>query len=373
MTRGWCVLALLLVLVSSVHAEETSFWDNFKDPEDGKFDILGPRKTQSGLLPIIIPFNEPAVGIGAVGGLAYFHPRDAAGPDDSPSAPPSISFGGGLYADNGTWAVAGGHMGVWDEGDIRYLGGLAYASVYVDFYGIGRDSGINSNPIPYHIEGGGTVQQIQFRLWDSAFFAGTKYVFAGTNGTFDTDEELDDEGYSNNAGLSLFSSYDTRDNVFTPNAGTKAVASFARFSPRIGGDFTYGRMDLLWNQYLRLGGSFVFGLRMEYRNAGHGAPVYALPWVRLRGIPAFRYLGYHVAVMEIEPRWKIDDRWSLLAFLGVGRAAINFDRLKDAENANNYGGGFRYLIARGLGLAMGLDVARGPEETVGYLTIGSAW
>ncbi len=132
-------------------------------------------------------------------------------------------------------------------------------------------------------------------------------------------------------------------------------------------------MDLLLNQYWRLGGSFVLGLRMEYRNAGHGAPVYALPWVRLRGIPAFRYLGYHVALTEIEPRWKIDGRWSLLAFLGSGRAAINFDRLKDAEKAYNYGGGFRYLIARKLGLAMGIDVACGPEDTVGYLTIGKAW
>ncbi len=146
MTRARSLLVLTLVLGLFVPAnvqagddssseKETSFRDNYKDPEDSKFDILGPRKTQSGLLPIIIPFNEPAVGIGAVGGL---------------------------YADNGTWAVAGGHMGIWDGGDIRYLGGFAYASVNLDFYGIGNDSEINSNPIPYHIEGGGTVQQIQF-------------------------------------------------------------------------------------------------------------------------------------------------------------------------------------------------------------------
>lgn len=33
----------------------------------------------------------------------------------------------------------------------------------------------------------------------------------------------------------------------------------------------------------------------------------------------------------------------------------------------------RYLIARKLGLYAGLDVARGPEDTVVYLQIGSAW
>jgi hypothetical protein len=37
------------------------------------------------------------------------------------------------------------------------------------------------------------------------------------------------------------------------------------------------------------------------------------------------------------------------------------------------GGGMRYLIARRLGLQAGFDVARGPEDTVFYLTVGSAW
>ena len=37
------------------------------------------------------------------------------------------------------------------------------------------------------------------------------------------------------------------------------------------------------------------------------------------------------------------------------------------------GGGFRYLIARRLGLRVGLDIAVGPEDTVVYIGIGSAW
>jgi hypothetical protein len=37
------------------------------------------------------------------------------------------------------------------------------------------------------------------------------------------------------------------------------------------------------------------------------------------------------------------------------------------------GGGIRYLIARRLGLLAGVDVAKGPEDTVFYLTVGSAW
>ena len=37
------------------------------------------------------------------------------------------------------------------------------------------------------------------------------------------------------------------------------------------------------------------------------------------------------------------------------------------------GVGFRYLVARKLGLYAGFDIARGPEEGAFYLTAGSAW
>ena len=44
-----------------------------------------------------------------------------------------------------------------------------------------------------------------------------------------------------------------------------------------------------------------------------------------------------------------------------------------AESVAAGGVGFRYLIARKLGLYSGIDVARGPETTALYLQVGSAW
>jgi hypothetical protein len=35
--------------------------------------------------------------------------------------------------------------------------------------------------------------------------------------------------------------------------------------------------------------------------------------------------------------------------------------------------GGRYLFADDLGLWVGVDVARGPEEYVGYIQVGHAW
>ena len=42
-------------------------------------------------------------------------------------------------------------------------------------------------------------------------------------------------------------------------------------------------------------------------------------------------------------------------------------------NDSWFGAGFRYLIMRLLKARVGLDIARGPEETAYYLTFGSAW
>ena len=45
----------------------------------------------------------------------------------------------------------------------------------------------------------------------------------------------------------------------------------------------------------------------------------------------------------------------------------------DSRTVAAGGLGFRYRLARKLGLQSGIDIARGPEDTSIYLTVGSAW
>lgn len=357
--------------------EKESFWSQFKDPEDGKFDLVGDREGGSGFLPIVIPFNEPVFGFGAVLGLAYFHPQDAevarerAGGRD---VPPSTTFGLGAYSENGTWALAGGHHGVWRDGRVRYLGALTYASANLNFYGIGADIVPGGFSIPFEIEGWGIVQKAKVRLGNSPFFLGGKYSYLASDVAFRFTTDLALEGTSKLAGLSVLLDYDTRDNSFTPNHGSYVKTSFTRFADKLGGDFNYNGFDLeMFRWWLLFRERVVFGGRFELHHAGDGAPFYALPWVGLRGIPAYRFLGRYAVTAEIEPRWKLDKRWSVLGFYGTGRAAKHFDTLDDAERASSYGAGFRYLVARKLGLAIGADIAKGSEDTILYLAFGNSW
>ena len=86
-----------------------------------------------------------------------------------------------------------------------------------------------------------------------------------------------------------------------------------------------------------------------------------------------RYQGNAVVVAEAEVTWQIDKRWSVNAFAGGGRAAKELSELDDQPTRVARGGGFRYLIARRYGFEMGMDIARGPEETVFYIQAGTAW
>ena len=117
------------------------------------------------------------------------------------------------------------------------------------------------------------------------------------------------------------------------------------------------------------------GWRLEGQFASGDIPFYSKPFISLRCIPAMRYQGDDVLLTELEVRWNINKRWSAIGFTGVGRAEDELNDLINGEGENRFTVGFggRYLIARKVGLYAGFDIAKGPDETVFYLQVGSAW
>jgi hypothetical protein len=93
----------------------------------------------------------------------------------------------------------------------------------------------------------------------------------------------------------------------------------------------------------------------------------------MRGIPAMRYQGESVAVAETEARWAFHKRISAVGFIGIGKAAKSWGDINDASSRVAKGLGIRYNAARKLGMHLGVDVAKGFEDTYWYLTMGSAW
>jgi hypothetical protein len=113
--------------------------------------------------------------------------------------------------------------------------------------------------------------------------------------------------------------------------------------------------------------------RGDYQQTSDGAPFFMRPFIAMRGIPAMRYPGNKVGQTEIEARWQFYGRWSVVGFGGIGVARIDEGPVQRDKTAGAGGIGFRYELARKFGLHVGIDVARGTEDTAYYLQVGSAW
>ena len=350
--------------------EEPSFWSRFRDKEDGAFDVGEWLASGKGFLPVVMPITEPAVGVGLAGVIAYFHrPSDQPAEEGAPAAPPSITFAGGAETDNGTWAAFGGHLGIWNEGRTRYLGAVVVADANLRFYGEGEDL---SKSLTWNVELEGVLQQIKFEVAEH-FFVGPQFFYVSTKNRIGVDDTAVESSTleSDLAGLGLTLSYDDRNTLFTPTSGLYAGAGVTVHDDAIGSDFRYTRADLKLFKYWDVD-PFVLGLRVEGSGTSTGAPFYGLPYLKMRGVPAFRYLGRHTALVEVEPTWRITPRWSVLCFLAAGQAVLDASNFGDDTHVAG-GVGFRYLMASRQGLGAGIDFARGPEESALYFTVGSSW
>lgn len=345
------------------------------DPEDGRFDMSRWLLDRKGFLPIPLIITEPAVGYGGGLGLAFFHRNEGTGVDGKP-IPPDISAVLGMGTENGTWAGGAAHVGFWRENRIRTTSALILPSINVDFYGGGNLPEIPGG-VAYQLKGWVAVQSALFRIRDGNWWAGAQAVYlnADTKLRENPPAPLDQlAGKVSNGSLGATLQYDSRDNLFSPTTGWSAELQlrqhWGKFRDR---DFSYTALDADSKYYFRKGDDWNFGWRVKGSFSGEDTPFYALPFISLRGIPMARYQGEQVLSTEVEARYAIDGRWSVLGFGGVGRAASADEKLSKSTDRWSGGGGFRYLIARQLGFQTGIDVARGPEEWAFYLQFGSAW
>ena len=346
-----------------------------KPPDDGWPDLSSFLDEKYGFLPIAMPITEPAVGYGAAGGLMFISkPLGAAAQG---LGRPNITFVGGFGTQNGSWGAAAVDMRYWLDDRVQTLAGAIYASVNLDFHGIGKDSPLEDNPIRYNLNPKGGMANVRYRFGDSLFWAGLGYMFARVDVEVEAPEDIprlpDYEDATNIAGLTLAGTYDTRNNFFTPTRGVYLEASLTPYGKLLGGDDNFERVAFTAIQYLALPHGFYFGVRDDLAAAFGDAPFYLKPYISLRGVPVMRYQGEEMASLEAELRWQFHSRVSILGFTGAGIAWNDFERADDTQTVVSGGGGFRYEIARRYGIHMGVDVAGSRDTAAFYIQVGSAW
>jgi hypothetical protein len=347
----------------------------FYSSEDGWFDVSGFLDEKYGFLPVAMPITEPAVGYGAAGGLAFL--SKPLGEARAGFDRPSITFVGGFGTENGSWGAAAGDVRYWLEDRIQTVAGVTYASVNLDYYGIGDDPRLERHPLAYNLEPKAGMLQGKYRLGNSHFLGGLSYAFAATHVSFDAPAGTPGlpsfRRDSNVGGLTPSLTYDSRDNIFTPKRGTYVEATTGFFSEALGGDEEFQRVRLIGMQFLPLHPRLTLGLRAEGAASFGDAPFYLHPFVALRGTPIMKYQGEEMAQIEAELRWQFWKRLSLVGFAGGGTVWNELERFDETKSVVTGGAGFRYELARRYGIHMGIDVAFGPDDPAVYVQVGSAW
>jgi len=237
---------------------------------------------------------------------------------------------------------------------------------------------VGEKELKFTIDAIPAVIQATKRLGFSRWYAGFKYVFLKTSVSFRGDSSLHflidslvtDKTVSQ---LGIIMEMDNRDNVFTPDKGLKLHVDFNRSDDAIGSDYEFWRLNYYSYWYHPFFKNIFTGLRLDGRQTFGDAPFYMLPFLEMRGIPSARYQGKISLLSELEMRFDLKTRWSLMLYGGTGKAFDDWKKFGSADWHFAYGTGGRYLLARKFKLRVGIDVAHGPDTWAYYIVFGSNW
>ncbi len=391
------IIFIVLMTVSLYAENNETEGMSFIDKEDGMLDASEYLSTLYGFLPVPIIITEPAIGYGGGLGLLYFHDKFIGQKSASGrSIPTSIT---GIFAaatENGTKMGGLVHMGYYLEDSLRTVTFAVYSNINIDTYVTKHDL-----PIAANMNGPIFYQAVKYRIQDTGLFLGAGYIYSSLDYALDAgtvtidpigpnppkDVDVGGESSANIAAAQLVLEYDTRDNTLSPSSGYFVNFKANFFSEAVGGDsdfqrymlksFFYFPLTEKWNVNLNISGD-------SMGNTDEETPFYTYPFINLRGLPIMAVQGEHDLASELEICYDLTKRWEALVFGGAGKAfgetqIAQINKHKEPTSFNNAdtyytgGVGFRYLVAKKLGLKVGVDIATSKIDNAFYIQIGSAW
>lgn len=361
--------------------ESASETISFTDQQDGQLDVSDWLQSQYGFLITPILITGPTLGYGLGLNALFLHDQFGSEKKEGErNSPPSLSGIALAGTENGTKIAAGYHAAFLKNDTLRSTSFIGIPDINMNFYPqiVGREFKIKMN-----LSGVLAYQELKFRIQESNFFLGGNLLYSKVESQIETglppaiDELL--KQTTQTVALAAVAEYDTRNTIFTPDSGTYAKFVASKYSESLGSDFDAWNLRAKAFSFQPLHERFVLGLRGEFEAIEGDAPYYMYPSVNIRGIAIGRYQGQYTGVFESEGRLAIDQRWSLIGFIGSGKAfgdnrlTGSSNNFSDADWRTAGGIGFRYQLARKFKLHIGMDFAIGPEESSIYITTGQAW
>jgi hypothetical protein len=213
---------------------------------------------------------------------------------------------------------------------------------------------------------------------------GFQYFFDDTNLT-----EVKDGGLLESAnipgssggtvsGLGYLMTYDSRDSIFYPTAGSFHQFSVTAFGRALGSDFTYNRLYLELRKYIRFSYAHCLAFQTRFLFQTGDPPFWRMGLLGgseiMRGYYLGRYRDRNMMAFQAEYRWApILWRVGLAAFAGLGDVAATPGLFDLGRFKYTYGLGLRFVIDPKQRLHLRLDFGFGKGTSGVYFTAGEAF
>ena len=359
----------------SLHAAKATKTSMLRDTLDNKTDVSHYLIDAKGFLPIPYIVTEPALGgFGLVVAPVFITPRKVEGVKGY--IPPDITGGAAMYTVNGSWLVGAFRFGSFPKAKLKYRIGAFYASLNLSFY---RNlPSVGEKSFDFNIKAAPIFFSLSRQIIKNGIYLGLKYNYSHTIVTPRFADSLPDfvtkkELHNTTAPVGIFLDWDRRNTIFTPDKGFVINLAYSMNASWTGSDFTYSEPGVTINWFIPIKNNWISGFRVESEHVFNTPPFYLEPAINLRGIPATRYQGVTTMVLETEQRYDLNFRWSVVGFGGLGKAIERDENFGQGQTVYNYGGGFRYLLARVFKLRAGIDIAKGPDSFGWYIVFGHNW
>lgn len=352
---------------------------SLRDSIDGAIDLSDYIIYAHGFIVIPSIITEPALGgIGGAVAPIFLKKHEPVIEENGKKRfiNPDITGGMGMYTGNKSWLVGAFRSATLIKPKILYRVMAAYGDMNLSFYSkrpnlSDEEFKLNFRSVIFYTQ---WLKQFNNAKWS----AGPQYLFLNSKinlPDFNLPppfvEPKDIKSTVSQLGAAI--QFDGRDNIFTPDKGMRLQSDFFWSDKALGSDYQSWRVNLSAIGYHPVTSNLIAGLRIEGEQAFGSPPFYLEPGINMRGIPAARYMGKTSIVSELELRWDVYRRWSLMGYGGLASAFDDWDQAFAKPVVYSYGTGFRYLLAKKFKLRMGIDVAKGPEQWAYYIVFGSNW
>ncbi len=275
--------------------------------------------------------------------------------------------------------------GIWNifsrNENYLFKGELRYRNFPDRFYGIGNSTTIDQEEkYAYNLI---SIKSLALKKIKPSFFIGLDYHFEWEYGFSLAEggmlEQGNITGYNGGTGsaIGFVSVLDSRDNAINARSGRLAELSTYLYSELLGSSFRFFALNGIYQQYWSVGKNKTIAFQSRIRLNFGDVPFLDMSTAGgddlLRGYPKNRFRDRHFIGSQVEYRYPLLWRFSMVSFVGLGDVFNSVSDIKANTLKYSIGSGLRFVVNPAERLNIRVDYAVGREGGYFYFSVAEAF